>query len=283
MKKSVDNSDVVQLNRLLVQSVRLEMEDHPVTLSAIEILNRLHRKRRVMKSMIKFLSSKDGDGGDEPITAIITEAISLGVDIDFIGKVQRVYDGMGPRVRIRSTLRRAIEMVDHSGMKFHLLEAEKHRKNNPLFLELEVRAANEMLRLLSLDLILHPTAWRHNPNDKEKNIKSDKNNINDNKDDPQDNDDVVEDDKDGDNKDKEDGDENKDDDNDKDKDDENPVNDESIDEADQGEGPRLSMEMLRICDNICSAADSNEKKEWNRRLRVLAAKNTGRLEIIIRK
>lgn len=267
MKNAVNNSDIVQLNRLLVQSVRLEMEEHPVTLSAKELIKKLHRKRRVMKTMIKFLSSKDGDGGDEPITAIITEAIALGVDIDFIGKVQRVYDGMGPRVRIRSTLRRAIEMVDHSGMKFHLLEAEKHRKNNPLFLELEVRAANEMLRLLKLDLILHPTAWTHNPNDKT--IKSDKNNSkNDKKDEPQD------DDKDND-KDKGDVDDGKDD--------ENPANDESIDEAEEGEGPRLSMQMLEICDNICSATDPNEKKEWNRRLRVLAAKNAGRLEIIIRK
>lgn len=272
MKNAVNNSDIVQLNRLLVLSVQLEMEEHPVTLSAKELIKKLHRKRRVMKTMIKFLSSKDGDGGDEPITAIITEAIALGVDIDFIGKVQRVYDGMGPRVRIRCTLRRAIETVDYSGMKFHLLEAEKHRKNNPLFLELEVRAANEMLRLLKLDLILHPTAWTHNPNDKT--IKSDKNNSkNDKKDEPQD-DDKDDDKEDDDNKDKEDGDD--------DKDDKNSAYDESIDEADEGEGPRLSMQMLEICDNICSATDPNEKKEWNRRLRVLAAKSAARLEIIIR-
>jgi hypothetical protein len=67
-----------------------------------------------------------------------------------------VYDSAGPRLRTLNKLRRAIETVDKPSILLGLRDAKILRKLNANYAESEIRAANEMLKLLDFDSLLNP-------------------------------------------------------------------------------------------------------------------------------
>jgi hypothetical protein len=110
VESAILSGDVLELNRLIVKSQRLEMQQHPVIIRAHERLVQLFKKRTVVKQLVAFVKDENENG--ESVLELIEEAKVLGVDSSFIQRVQNVYDSAGPRIRTRNRLRRAIETID---------------------------------------------------------------------------------------------------------------------------------------------------------------------------
>ncbi len=153
VEKALVAKSVPDLNRLLVKGDRLDLSDHPTVVRAKTELGRLHQKRKVMVTMIEFLRSENDHC--EIIPETLEAAEELGVDPDFIAKVQRVYDSASPRLRARNKLRRAVELVDKVGMIEGCQEVEELQKHHPRFAEMELRAAKSMLRMIEMESVLH--------------------------------------------------------------------------------------------------------------------------------
>lgn len=151
LRKAFDEKDVMILNQLIMKADRLDMASHEFVLKAKLLLSKLYEKRNVIQQMIRFLQneqdddlhshlyqnnskksfvSEDIDGyqnGDESkdddeffgqakMKILLEKARELGVDSEFVAKVDRVYISTGPRIEARSLLRRAIETVDRYGI-----------------------------------------------------------------------------------------------------------------------------------------------------------------------
>jgi hypothetical protein len=243
VEEAIRESDVSRLNHYLVKAEKMEMTNHPVIFAAKQELNRLHRKKRVIKNMIDFLHNETGNTIDDRVAEMIVEARTLGVDPDFVGKVQRVFDAAGPRLRVRNRLRRGIETVDKFSITHALQDAVKLRAaGNPGFAELEIRAAKAMLQLLKFDKLMHPNAWKANAGGSSSGKSPSKAGA--------EYDDGLE---------LEDG-------------DSNDV---------EADGPRISAEMLVLCDRIAACKDPVAQKKMRALLKDMAV-TTEQLEIIVR-
>lgn len=156
MRQAVDDCDVVLLNKLLVRAERLEMGNDRVVADARKELHNLHRRRNVMKLMVAFLKN-EYEYSVDPVV-LLREASELGIDDIFISKVRRVYDGAGPRLHARARLRTAIETVHRSAVEQGLAEIEAVQtfKGREDFAEAERRSAKLMLRILSFENQLCP-------------------------------------------------------------------------------------------------------------------------------
>lgn len=152
VEKALVTKSVPDLNKLLVKGDRLDLSDHPTVLRAKAELGRLHKKRKVMITMIEFLRSENEHC--EIIPETLEAAEELGVDPDFIAKVQRVYDSASPRLRARNKLRRAIEVIDRDGIIEACKEVEDLQQQHPRFAEIEMRAANSLLRMIDMESAL---------------------------------------------------------------------------------------------------------------------------------
>lgn len=146
---AIERKNVNDLNRLLVKSDRLDMSLHPSVLRGREILTFLHQKRHVMVTMIEFL--KHENEYCEVIPETLEQAAQLGVDSDFIAKVQRIYESASPRLRARNKLRRAIEVIDVHGINESCVEVRNLQSLHPRFAEMELRAAENLLNMISLE------------------------------------------------------------------------------------------------------------------------------------
>jgi len=147
--KAIRNESVADLNRLLVRAERLDLSTHPSVTRGKEKLSMLHRKRTVMKTMVDFLRSENDIC--EVIPETLEQAEMLGVDPDFIAKVQRIYESASPRLRARNKLRRAIETIDKSGVVEAIAEVSELQDHYPKFAEMELRAAKSLLRMLEFE------------------------------------------------------------------------------------------------------------------------------------
>jgi hypothetical protein len=96
IEKAIDSENVAALNRLLVKCERLDLLTHPSVSKARAKLSILHKKRAVVLIMVEFL--RHDNESCEIIPETLAQAEELGVDPDFIGKVQRVYDSASPRL-----------------------------------------------------------------------------------------------------------------------------------------------------------------------------------------
>jgi len=146
LQQAYDDKDVMALNQLVIKSERLDITSNPLVIQSKELLFKLYEKRNVIQQMIKFLQSEqdddlhvhlhkskqnsiygyggndDSDSDDErflgqsKMRILLQKARELGVDSEFVAKVDRVYISTGPRMEARSLLRRAIETVDRYGI-----------------------------------------------------------------------------------------------------------------------------------------------------------------------
>lgn len=155
MNEAMVKSDVAHLNKLLVISEQIGMASHPVVFLAKDEMVRMHKKRAVMKKMLTIIHLQDELDSVENIVDTLHTATELGVDPEFISKVQRIYDSAGPRMRVRNRLRRAIECVDRVGIQAGMYEAEKLQGKFEGFADIEMRAGRAMLRLLDFDYVLN--------------------------------------------------------------------------------------------------------------------------------
>lgn len=153
VEKALVTKSVPDLNKLLVKGDRLDLSDHPTVLRAKAELGRLHKKRKVMITMIEFLRSENDHC--EIIPETLEAAEELGVDHDFIAKVQRVYDSASPRLRARNKLRRAVEVIDRDGLIEGMKEVEDLQQHHPRFAEIELRAARSLMRMIEMESALH--------------------------------------------------------------------------------------------------------------------------------
>ena len=158
VNQAIALDDAMELNKLLIRSKSLNISTHPIVKVAVKALEALNKKRKVIAQMVAFCSNQESDDSLEHIFQTISDAVDLNIDPEFIRKVQNIYDNQGPRLRVRSRLRKAIEFVHEQTIEGALEEAERLRLQsaNSDFCEIEVRAAKEMLRLLRLDRILEP-------------------------------------------------------------------------------------------------------------------------------
>lgn len=183
---AVEQNDVVTLSRLLSKADRFDLKDHELILKGKESLSQLNEKRDVIKQMISFLQNEDDsiapqspkkkregnllepsddqEDDDELFTlttnmqALLKRAKELDIDRDFISKIERVYVSIGPRIEARSLLRRAIESVDRYGILKGIKEVESLQIHHSNFADMEVRSGNAMLRLLDFDYQLCQTS-----------------------------------------------------------------------------------------------------------------------------
>jgi myosin heavy subunit len=153
VERALVTKSVPDLNKLLVKGDRLDLSDHPTVLRAKAELGRLHKKRKVMITMIEFLRSENDHC--EIIPETLEAAEELGVDPDFIAKVQRVYDSASPRLRARNKLRRAVEVIDKDGLVEACQEVEDLQQHHQGFAEIELRAARSLLRMIEMESSLH--------------------------------------------------------------------------------------------------------------------------------
>jgi myosin heavy subunit len=244
VEEAIRESDVSKLNQYLIKAEKMEMTNHPVIFAAKQELNRLHRKKRVIKNMIDFLHNETGNTVDDRVAEMIVEARTLGVDPDFVGKVQRVFDAAGPRLRVRNRLRRGVETVDKFSITHALADAMKLRAGNAGFAELEIRSARAMLQLLKFDKLLHPNAWKASSSSNNKNNLSPAKRL------------VSE--------------------------FEEVLEHDDLESTDiEADGPRISAEILILCDRISICKDAAAQKKMKQLLKETAI-TTEQLEIIVR-
>lgn len=96
IENAIDSENVEDLNRLLVKCERLDLLTHPSVSKARAKLSILHRKRSIVLVMVDFL--RNDNESCEVIPETLKQAEELGVDRNFISKVQRVYDSASPRL-----------------------------------------------------------------------------------------------------------------------------------------------------------------------------------------
>jgi myosin heavy subunit len=184
LKHAIEQNDVVVLNRLLIKADRFDLQNHELINTGKSSLSQMNEKRDVIKQMISFLQNESDDDilnqvsspkkpkspknlleddksndKDEDelfnqssnMQALLQRARELEIDHEFIAKVERVYVSIGPRIEARTLLRRAIESVDRYGILKGIKEVESLQIHHPNFADMEVRSGNAMLRLLDFD------------------------------------------------------------------------------------------------------------------------------------
>jgi len=240
MSAAIETKDVILLNRLLVRGERLEMSNHPIAKQARDELRELHRRRVVMKNMVAFLKNENEFNADP--ADLLKEADALGIDSEFITKVRRVYDNAGPRLRARIRLRTAIETVDKAGMLHCLTEVNALQKFHPKFSEAEVRAAELMLRLLDFENQLVPRKGTHSTSLSKfaQILEEDSSGVAEAKGDAE----------------------------------------KERAEEEEDDGPRLTPEVLSLCDEICSNPDLNVARAAKRRLQLMTRSPSGLEEVV---
>lgn len=93
LKKAIEAQNITELNRLLLKADRLELTSHVIVVEAKNTLLTLHKKRKIMKVLLKFLSNEDCYSDD--IINTIEEAKGYNIDLDFLSKVQSIYNNAG--------------------------------------------------------------------------------------------------------------------------------------------------------------------------------------------
>ena len=173
IENAIMQENVSELNRLLVKCERLDLATHPSVSKARAKLSLLHKKRSAMMIMVDFL--RHDNESCEIIPETLAQAEELGVDPDFIAKVQRIYESASPRLvssnkaiylalvcityllqRARNKLRRAIETVDKSGIVDGIAEISGLQLHYPDFASMEIRAGRCLLSMLSFESHLYP-------------------------------------------------------------------------------------------------------------------------------
>ncbi|RYH19115.1 hypothetical protein EON65_26485 [archaeon] len=184
LQKAIEAQNITELNRLLLKADRLELTSHVIVVEAKNTLLTLHKKRKIMKVLLKFLSNEDCYSDD--IINTIEEAKVYNIDIDFLSKVQSIYNNagkkpawlikwvcsmyvcmyfrkasnllflsyLGPRLKTRNKLRMAIEHIHIECIEQGVLEVMEIRKHHSMFAEAELRAARMMLRMCYFDSLL---------------------------------------------------------------------------------------------------------------------------------
>jgi hypothetical protein len=150
LERSIQTENISQLNSLLIKCERLDLLTHPLVTSGKEKLIVLYKKRNVMNIMIDFLKNENNDLC-EVIPETLEQAMALGVDYDFIAKVQRIYESASPRLRARNKLRRAIEIIDYNGILDGMNEVEGLQSHYPKFGEMELKAGRSLLSMLEFE------------------------------------------------------------------------------------------------------------------------------------
>lgn len=159
---SIQNSlaigNISQLNQSLLKAQRLEMEDHPVVKEGQLELQNLYRKRVIIKELVNFVENHDNNYSIE-IKRLIFEAKKLNIDINFIEKVERIYENTGPRLQARNRLRDGIEHINIGLIERSVVDIFAIREHHEGFAESEIRAAKMLLRLLDFDKQLYPELY----------------------------------------------------------------------------------------------------------------------------
>jgi hypothetical protein len=149
LERALKSEAINDLNRLLIKCERLDLLTHPMVTVAKEKLVVLYKKRNVMNVMIEFLRNENDLC--EIIPETLEQAALLGVDYDFIAKVQRIYESASPRLRARNKLRRAIEIIDYNGILDGVNEVQGLQLHYPKFSEMELKAAKSLLNMLEFE------------------------------------------------------------------------------------------------------------------------------------
>ena len=174
LRRAVDDNNVKELNRLLLKADKLEMTSHPLVVESRERVMKLFRKQQILKMLINFLKSEDefpdemitsNSSGIPNILAYIQEGKTLGIDSEFLYKVQQIYENAGPRVKTRNRLRTMIELCNRYGIEQSALEVLQIRKQHSKYAECELRAARMMLKLLDMDEQLFPITNQSHPDE----------------------------------------------------------------------------------------------------------------------
>jgi len=156
MNKAILTEDVTELNRLLVKCDRLDLANHPSVQQAKELLEVLHEKRNVMQDMVDFLKSDNSTDAMESVPEMLLHAEAVGVDMDFVNKVRRIYENTSPRLRARGKLRRAIEIIDKTAIEDAVAEVNMLQMHHEPFAAMELKAADGLLKMLELEACLAP-------------------------------------------------------------------------------------------------------------------------------
>jgi hypothetical protein len=179
LRRAMDDNNVKELNRLLLKADKLEMSSHPLVVESRERIMKLYRKQQILKMLINFLKSEDEfpeemmstqHNGIPTILAYIQEGKSLGIDSEFLYKVQQIYENAGPRVKTRNRLRTMIELCNRYGIEQSCLEVLQIRKQHSKFAESELRAARMILKLLDMDEQLFPVTGQSHPDEVSQNF-----------------------------------------------------------------------------------------------------------------
>ena len=156
LNKAIVTENVTELNRLLVKCDRLDLSNHPSVEQAKELLEVLHEKRNVMQEMVDFLKSDNATDAMESVPEMLLHAEAVGVDMDFVDKVRRIYENTSPRLRARGKLRRAIEIIDKEAIEEAVAEVNMLQMHHEPFATMELKAAKGLLKMLELEACLAP-------------------------------------------------------------------------------------------------------------------------------
>ena len=157
IKHAIVVGDFATLTRLVETADEFELDEHAAVSDARDELYRSNRKYVVLSAMVNFLNNENNDLHHN-IPELLLEARSLNIDPEFLNKTQRLYDQVGPRIKLLKLLRRAVEHVDKKSLTSCLAEAEGiAQSDSSSFARVEIKAGREMLRLLQLDELLYPT------------------------------------------------------------------------------------------------------------------------------
>ena len=164
MSTALEAMDVKTIQRLLLQSEALDMNDNPIVVRGRKEINVILVRKRVMCKMVEFLQNENDHF--DTISEALRVAVEINVDSAFIDKVRRVYDVTAPRILARNSLRTAIETVHYGCLVTALhdvLDIQRFQQN---FAETEVRCGRNLLKLLSLEEELLKTETNRigNPN-----------------------------------------------------------------------------------------------------------------------
>ncbi len=159
MNEAIARSDVTVLNQLLIQSERLELTHHPIVELARKELGCLHKKKVIVEKLVEFLQNQSMEVLDT-VPDLLSAANEHGVDREFIHKVRTVYEDAGPRLRARTKLRKAVEVVDEQLVASSIREIESLRRIYPDYAEIELRAGKELLKLIAYEKLCYESGGK---------------------------------------------------------------------------------------------------------------------------
>ena len=164
INEAIARSDVTVLNQLLIQSERLELTYHPIVELARKELGCLHKKKVIVEKLVEFLQNQSMEVLDT-VPNLLTAASEHGVDREFIHKVRTVYEDAGPRLRARTKLRKAVEVVDDQVVASGIGEIESLRRIYPDFAEIELRAGKELMKLIAYEKLCYESKSESSTNE----------------------------------------------------------------------------------------------------------------------